>query len=232
MSSQTITDKIFHIIKKDILLGILKPSQKLVVAELKERYGVGASPIREALIKLSWSKFVCIEPQKGCWVAPVSIAELKDILETRQILERILLTKSIEQGSEEWELNVLTSHHKLARIDDPANPNIDYDEWEIRHNQFHLALFSGSNNPKMQEFLQNILEQIARYRHVWVSVHLDYDKRYHNNGEHEKLMQAVLNRDISQAIMLTEQHSNRAFDLFKKSIQQLEHIDSLQKSLA
>ncbi|MGL4985050.1 MAG: GntR family transcriptional regulator, partial [Plesiomonas sp.] len=76
MSSQTITDKIFHIIKKDILLGILKPNQKLVVAELKERYGVGASPIREALIKLSWSKFVCIEPQKGCWVAPVSVAEL------------------------------------------------------------------------------------------------------------------------------------------------------------
>ncbi|MGL5007483.1 MAG: FCD domain-containing protein [Plesiomonas sp.] len=225
MSSQTITDKIFHIIKKDILLGILKPSQKLVVAELKARYGVGASPIREALIKLSWSKFVCIEPQKGCWVAPVSIAELEDILETRQILERILLTKSIEQGGEEWELNVLTSHHKLARIDDPANPNIDYDEWEIRHNQFHLALFSGSNNPKMQEFLQNILEQIARYRHVWVSVHLDYDKRYHDNGEHEKLMQAVLNRDTARAIMLTEQHSSRAFDLFKKSIQQLEHID-------
>ncbi|MGL5757304.1 GntR family transcriptional regulator [Plesiomonas sp.] len=231
MSSQTITDKIFHIIKKDILLGILKPSQKLVVAELKEHYGVGASPIREALIKLSWSKFVCIEPQKGCWVSPVSIAELDDILETRQVLERILLTKSIEQGGEEWELNVLTSHHKLARIDDPANPNIDYDEWEIRHNQFHMALFSGSNNPKMQEFLQNILEQIARYRHVWVSVHLDYDKRYHDNGEHEQLMQAVLNRDIHRAITLTEQHSNRAFNLFKKSIQQLEHMNT-EKTLS
>lgn len=227
MSSPTITDQIFQVIKKDILLGILKPGQKLVVAELKERYGVGASPIREALIKLSWNKFVYIEPQKGCWVAPVSIAELEDILDTRYTLERILLTKSIEQGDEEWELNVITSHHKLARIDEPANPGIDYDEWEERHNHFHLSLLSGCNNPKMLEFMENILEQMARYRHIWVNIRLDYAQRYHDNGEHEKLMQAVLDRNIPLAIELTERHSQRALELMKESIHYLEKINAL-----
>ncbi len=69
MSSPTLTDKVAKLICQDILSGELKPNQKLVVAELKEKYNVGASPIREALIQLSWIKYVKLEPQKrmlGC----------------------------------------------------------------------------------------------------------------------------------------------------------------------
>lgn len=66
MSSPTLTDKVLRMIRQDILDGELKPGQKLVVAELKEKYNVGASPIREALVQLSWSKYVKLKPQKGC----------------------------------------------------------------------------------------------------------------------------------------------------------------------
>lgn len=65
MSSPTLTDKVSKMICQDILTGELKPGQKLVVAELKQKYNVGASPIREALVQLSWSKYVKLEPQKA-----------------------------------------------------------------------------------------------------------------------------------------------------------------------
>ncbi|MEZ9706922.1 GntR family transcriptional regulator, partial [Vibrio breoganii] len=47
MSSPTLTDKVSKMIRQDILNGELTPGQKLVVADLKARYNVGASPIRE-----------------------------------------------------------------------------------------------------------------------------------------------------------------------------------------
>lgn len=56
MSSPTLTNKVMEMIRQDILLGELAPGQKLVVADLKARYDVGASPIREALVQLSWKK--------------------------------------------------------------------------------------------------------------------------------------------------------------------------------
>ncbi|MBO0237116.1 GntR family transcriptional regulator, partial [Vibrio parahaemolyticus] len=78
-------------IRQDILDGELKPGQKLVVAELKEEYNVGASPIREALVQLSWSKYVKLAPQKGCWVAPVCKDELHDLYESLQMVSACLL---------------------------------------------------------------------------------------------------------------------------------------------
>lgn len=53
MSSPTLTNQVMEVIRQDILLGELAPGQKLVVADLKERYNVGASPIREAFL---WGK--------------------------------------------------------------------------------------------------------------------------------------------------------------------------------
>lgn len=115
MSSPTLTDKVSKMIRQDILDGVLKPGQKLVVAELKEKYNVGASPIREALVQLSWSKYVKLEPQKGCWVAPVCKDELNDLYESLQMVSACLLNKAIVIGDENWELDVLTAYHKLSR---------------------------------------------------------------------------------------------------------------------
>ena len=94
MSSPTQTNKIMEVIRQDILLGKLTPGQKLVVADLKEHYQVGASPIREALVQLSWKKYVKFAPQKGCWVAPVSVEELTDLFNAHQLISHELLKKA------------------------------------------------------------------------------------------------------------------------------------------
>ena len=116
MSSPTLTDKVSKMIRQDILTGDLKPGQKLVVAELKNKYNVGASPIREALVQLSWTKYVKLEPQKGCWVAPVCKKELNDLYDSLRVVSSVLLKKAILAGDEAWELDVLTSYHKLSRV--------------------------------------------------------------------------------------------------------------------
>ena len=164
MSSPTLTDKVSKMIYQDILSGELKPSQKLVVADLKSRYHVGASPIREALVQLSWTKYVSLEPQKGCWVSPVCVEELEDLYESLRTVAAVLLKKSIKSGGEDWELEVLTSFHKLSRIN-LTNDNFDWKEWEERQHQFHIALLEGSNSRNMFEFFTDLINQIKRYRY-------------------------------------------------------------------
>ncbi|UXI02924.1 GntR family transcriptional regulator [Photobacterium sp. TY1-4] len=203
-----------EMIRQDILLGELAPGQKLVVAELKARYDVGASPIREALVQLSWKKYVIFAPQKGCWVAPVSVAELEELFEASQLLSQTLLSQAIDQGGEAWELNILTSFHKLSRLN-PAAQDIDFNEWEQRHSDFHLALLEGSQSSVMLALYREVYEQIERYRHIWVSRTRRFEERYHDHGEHEAMMKAVLNRDTATALKLLTNHSQRAMEMIK-----------------
>lgn len=217
MSSPTLTNQVMEVIRQDILLGKLTPGQKLVVADLKERYNVGASPIREALVQLSWKKYVKFAPQKGCWVAPVSIEELQDLFSANNVISRELLTRAITQGDEAWELNILTTYHKLSRLD-PALDDTDLSEWEQRHSDFHTAILTSANSPVMLDIYNDIYDQIKRYRHIWVSKTREAEDRYNDQGEHEALMKAVLDRDIELAQKIMQTHFERAVDDIKNHL--------------
>ncbi len=205
MSSPTLTDKVAKMIRSDILLGDLLPGQKLVVAELKDKYKVGASPIREALVQLAWSKYVTLEPQKGCWVAPVCRHELNDLYESLRVISAVLIKKAIDAGDESWELEVLTSYHKLSKV----KHNIDgfnWTEWEERHHQFHISLLEGAKSKHMFQFFSDLINQVKRYRFFALSQTENKTASLFDLDEHELIMKLVLSKDSEQAAQLLDKH--------------------------
>lgn len=204
MSSPTLTDKVSKMIRRDILNGELLPGQKLVVADLKQKYNVGASPVREALVQLSWSKYVTLQPQKGCWVAPVSKKELNDLYESLRVVSSVLLKKAIAIGDESWELEVLTSYHKLSRMNNSAE-EFDSAEWEERHQQFHVALLEGADSKNMFEFFSDLINQVKRYRFLALAGVPESEDLF-NINEHEMIMKLVLAKDAEQATERLDQH--------------------------
>ncbi|MCG9583959.1 GntR family transcriptional regulator [Vibrio tubiashii] len=203
MSSPTLTDKVAKMIVQDILNGQLQPDEKLVVAELKQRYDVGASPIREALVQLSWSKYVSLQPQKGCWVAPVSIDELNDLYESLRFISSILLKQAIETGDEGWELEVLTSFHKLSRVQH-AKEGFDWQEWEERQHQFHISLLEGARSKNMLGFFSDLITQIKRYRYYAIVNGLEYGNSCLD--DYEQIMKLVLAKDGEKAAKTLDSH--------------------------
>ncbi|MDD9155823.1 GntR family transcriptional regulator [Aliivibrio sp. S4TY2] len=217
MSSPTLTDKVSKMIYQDILNGDLIPGQKLVVAELKERYHVGASPIREALVQLSWNKYVTLEPQKGCWVASISEAELKDLFEGLRIVGKVLLEKSISNGDEAWELNILTSFHKLSKVS-LEEPSVNViKEWEDRHSAFHSALIEGANAPIMYKFHQELTNQIKRYHHLQSDNQSIYKAQINYLEDHEALMKLALSRNSNRSVELLDNYYLKTMDMLSAS---------------
>ena len=49
---QTLTTSVLERLRSDIIKGRLLPAQRLRFEELKSTYGVGLSPLREALMRL------------------------------------------------------------------------------------------------------------------------------------------------------------------------------------
>jgi GntR family carbon starvation induced transcriptional regulator len=111
--AETVGDDCYRRIRSDLVLGLLRPGQKLKLEGLKENYGVSVSTLREILNRLAAEGLVVAEGQRGFEVAPVSTENLRELAELRLLLESHAMHRSFEKADVEWEGRVVSAHHTL-----------------------------------------------------------------------------------------------------------------------
>src|SRR5690349_20867546 len=72
---------------QDLLQGRLRAGEHLVLRELSGRYGVSATPLREALITLAGVGVVDLLPNRGAVVRRLTPGDVRDLLQVRRALE-------------------------------------------------------------------------------------------------------------------------------------------------
>ncbi len=205
---QTTTDRIEQQLRADITAGRLPPGAKLGFEMLKKRYGVGVSPLREALQRLVSERLVIGEGHVGFRVAPLSIEELHDINNLRRKLAADALRDAIANGTPEWGGKLLAAAHELRCAplpSDPDGPEVDY--WEEKHRHFHAVLLSTCRSTWLLQFCRILDDQYLRYRRIvlrqyWSSAEV----RKVIDREHQALVDAALNKDADTAVSLLCAH--------------------------
>ena len=71
-------DVIFDTLREAIIVGELKPGQRLMEVQLAEKMGVSRTPVREAIRKLELEGLVEMLPRKGAHVAELSVKDIMD----------------------------------------------------------------------------------------------------------------------------------------------------------
>jgi len=201
----TLASSVYDRLRGDILTGILSPGEKLRTKALRVRYGVGNSPLREALNRLSVGQLVTREDQKGFRVATASHAELKELVRTRCWLEEIVLRESISKGDEAWEENLLIAYHRLTRVKrslDDHRFELNPDWWRL-HRIFHTALLDACGSRWMMQFCTQLYDQGERYCQLAGLVTYDVAT---DGDEHEAIMKAAVARDADEAVRLIHNH--------------------------
>jgi DNA-binding GntR family transcriptional regulator len=158
-------------LRTDIVAGLLPPGRKLHLRTLVERYGVGMSPLREALCQLIGEHLVVLRSQRGFSVAPVSVADLADVISARRHAEIYALGLSVEKGDARWRERVQRATDAFstvaAKVGDPRP--ID-EHWERIHREYHFALIGACNSPILLGFCKSIYHRFDRYRRIAVPV--------------------------------------------------------------
>jgi DNA-binding GntR family transcriptional regulator len=193
-------------LRDDIISGALAPSEKLRIEHLRQRYGIGASALREGLSRLVSDGLAECEAQRGYWVSPVSRTELADITATRKVIEVEALRQSIELGTLEWEGRVVAARHSLERVETSmveATREVIMG-WERSNRAFHMALISGCPSRWLLRFTELLYDQSQRYRHRTV-LRRPIPRRG-LSGEHVAIVEATLERDAKRACALLAQH--------------------------
>jgi DNA-binding GntR family transcriptional regulator len=97
----TLTDKAYAQIEEQIVTLQLPPGTVLSELVLADRLGIGRTPIREALHRLSRDGLVNILPRRGVLVSEIDLRSQLRLLEVRRELERLMARGAAERATEE-----------------------------------------------------------------------------------------------------------------------------------
>ncbi len=200
----TLTQDVYERLRADILNGCFAPGLKLKVAALSAHYETGASPIREALSRLSSEDLVTKTEKRGFRVAEIDERSYRDIFEVRCLIESDALRRSIARGDQSWEDQLTLAFFRLDR----ASRADEY--WEDKHRAFHMALVAGSQSELLTRYVSELYDQAVRYRNLSRS---RLGRKRDGRDEHRRIFEAAIGREADAAVSALIEHYRNTLDV-------------------
>lgn len=192
-------DVVFQTLRREILTGQMKPGDRLMEVHLAGRLGVSRTPIREAIHKLEQEGLVAMTPRRGAEVAQITEKGLKDVLEVRRALDILSVELACDRMTED----------ELAALKDACiefeNATVGGDAADIAKADvgLHDIIVHATGNPRLQQLLNNLSEQMYRYRFLYILDVSQHDKLI---SEHLEIYESILNRDKERAKAAVKLH--------------------------
>lgn len=200
----TLASLVFERLREDILDGKLAPGEKLRIESLQERYQVGASPIREALNRLTSVRLVEQVERRGFRVATLSDEDLLELLQARRLLNEVIVRESLLHGNEDWEEAVVYAYHRMWRCPMTHSSGQINREWELLHRRFHASLIAACPSKWLLEFHELLFDAADRHRRL---NERGADEEF-TRTEHRTIMEAAMSRDVERTVRLLNESMN------------------------
>jgi DNA-binding GntR family transcriptional regulator len=216
---RTLVERAYLSLRHDVVCGKLAPGERLRVEHLKDQYEVGAGTLREALSLLMSDALVTAEGQRGFRVAPISLADLEDVTNTRVMLETEALRQSIRHGDAHWEAALVASYDLLTQTESDLAES-DPELWERRNKAFHEALIGACDSAWAKYILDILYRHAERYRTINWKLTAAHVSGRDVHREHEDIFRAAINRQEARAALALEAHVRLTHDVVKRQTQQ------------
>lgn len=216
---RTLVERAYLSLRNDVVCGKLAPGERLRVEHLKDHYGVGAGTLREALSLLVSDALVTSEGQRGFRVAPISMADLEDVTNTRVMLETEALRQSIRHGDAQWEAALVQCYELLAATERNLAES-GSERWERRNKAFHEALIAGFNSTWIKYLLSILYRHTERYRHINFRLTTSHTSGRDVHQEHEAIFRAAIARQEARAALALEAHIRLTHDVMRQQASQ------------
>lgn len=205
----TLASQLEDAIRLEIIEGILPPGQRLRANELTQRYGVSATPLREALQRLAAENLVEIDPRLGAAVTEISRTDLRDIYRLRDMLEGLALERSIQRADAEWEARLRSAWERFRAQTsiEQGGSTRDVLAWSEAHRAFHEALFDACDSAWLLRFVGTLYDHSERYRMLSFR-----SRRRDTLEEHSAIFRYAIERHAPEAVTWLRRHLANTVD--------------------
>jgi len=209
---RTLSERAYLDVRQDIVCGHLAPGERLRVEHLKDHYGVGAGTLREALALLVADALVTVEGQRGYRVSEISLDDLRDLTDTRVMLETQSLRQSIRLGDRRWEDDLHRAFDELT-LTEQRRGGLQPQSWEQANHRFHECLIAAHASPWTKHLLGILYRHGERYRHVAIRLGATRAVERDVHDEHTSIFNAAIARQEARAALALEAHIRLTCDI-------------------
>jgi DNA-binding GntR family transcriptional regulator len=192
-------DRVYSHVKQGVLERRYEGGTLLTEGELADAVGVSRTPVREALLRLEAEGLLKLYPKKGALVLPVSAQEIKDVVETRMLVEEHATRKAVPAppGLLERLEELLERQKAQAAAGDLAGA-------AVTDRCFHAEIVRSGGN----EILSRLYDQLRdrQLRMGAAVMHSHPDRIAKTLGEHEEILTALRSGDAQAAVELVHRH--------------------------
>lgn len=201
-SRTSLREQVTEVLRGSVITGAMRPGELYSVPALAEKFGVSATPVREAMLDLVTEGLIEAVRNKGFRVTEPTDEQLDDLNDLRMLIEVPTCARLAEAYSSAWDAELAELRALAAEIVSYAESRdlVAYVEAD-RH--FHLRLLALAGNDELVDVVGRLrarsrlygLERLARQGTLGRSA-----------AEHFELMEAVMARDPARAADVMRRH--------------------------
>lgn len=188
----------------------LEPGCPIDERALIARLGLGRTPLREAIQRLTHEGLIVQSPRRGSWVSPLSVIDLHQMIETRRLLEPQVARLAAQRVRP-------AQVDRLRAVLDEAETLIgrgDFAGCVFLDQRFHTGIAEASGNRHLARMTDQIIHELVRYWHASFVRIEGLDRIF---PHHRALLAAIAAYDGDAAERLSLQH----VDLFRDRMRDL-----------
>jgi DNA-binding GntR family transcriptional regulator len=174
-----------------ILTGRLRPGSRLDLDRITEEFGTSRTPVREALLELSYEGLVAVTPRSGITVIGITPEDAVD---------NFAILATLTGKAAEWATRRATDA-RIAELRALAAAIVDADDVVAANWRFHRALNHAAGSPRLLTFLRQAVGVVpASYFELFP------EQERRAVEEHDALLDAIGRRDSAAARAIAEAH--------------------------
>lgn len=207
VTAVSVVDTVHAQLRKEILEGVQPPGSSLSVSATSARLQVSAVPIREALRRLEGERLVRFEANIGAIVAPISRDDLRDVYETRRIVEAGAIRVAVETDS----IDKGRLEKVFTKMSDAYHASDHVAAYSL-HREFHEMIVATKTQPRLNAMAMSLLDASDRYLRLVPGLPSEAEVLVDIHGA---IAHAILGSDAEAAYLASVRHMDYS----------LEHLD-------
>ena len=167
--------------------------------QLAAKLGVSRTPIREAIRMLEQEGLAVTIPRKGAEVAKMTEKDMEDVLQIRVVLDELAVKIACNLMTAEQLNELVATMHEFEE----STKTGDVKRIAEADVKFHDIIYKSTDNPKLVNMLNNLREQMYRYRVEYLKDENNYPTLM---KEHKQIVEGLRNKNEQTVTETMHQH--------------------------
>lgn len=214
---KTLTEQAADAIRARIVDGQFEFGEALSEITLATELGVSKTPVREAFLQLKNEGLVEILPQRGTFVFRMTIEELRQLFEFREILECNSLRFALRDHPDSLAEALNAISERMSKISEER----DARRFRVLDAEFHGELIAQSRN----SFILSAYNIIALRVHAFRNRLPNDAQNWESLEMHAEIAKCVAARDSDGAIEQLKAHLRKSFnDYVQRNVEEKANV--------